>query len=118
MDSKIYQFPKSFIEVCRKAFVSTHKQFLKASRLEATDLDIEFTAWFGERWKLEGEADRDTYIVSKVGAHGYHMINRKEVQEFVLAEKAKIVTPERAPEEDSIEAFTEEALNEDSTEKE
>jgi hypothetical protein len=113
MDSKIYQFPKSFLEVCRKAFVSTHKQFIKASRLEATDLDIEFTAWFGEKWKLEGEADRDTYIISKVGAHGYHMVNRKEVQEFVLAEKAKRVTPERAPDVDSIEAFTENSLSED-----
>jgi hypothetical protein len=110
MNSKIYQFPKSFIELCRKAFVSTHKQFIKASRLEDTDLDIEFTAWFGERWKLEGEVDRDTYLISKIGAHGYHMVDRKEVQEFILAEKAKMVIPERAPEEDSIEAFTEDSL--------
>jgi hypothetical protein len=87
-DSKKYHFTRSFIEKTRKDFYITHKQFIKASNLKGDELDFEFTGWFGERWKLEGEAGRDL-IVSKVGHPGYYYANWRECEAFIEAEKNK-----------------------------
>lgn len=88
-DPKKYNFPRSIMEMYRKAFISTHYQFITASKLEKEDLDSEFKGWFGEQWKLEGEQDRDNYIVSRVGYSGYWKVDRKECQDFILAQKNK-----------------------------